>query len=101
MGAGVGTVHGFVSSKDDGVDESHWGSKPRGLLLTTCRFHTAAIVDLVTCQDHSFFVSADAAGTCAVWLSGNLNKWVAVRVLEGRVYVRVCVCRVLGCWVCV
>lgn len=79
MGAGVGTVHGFVSSKDDGVDESHWGSKPRGLLLTTCRFHTAAIVDLVTCQDHSFFVSADAAGTCAVWLSGNLNKEVVIK----------------------
>jgi hypothetical protein len=81
----VGIVHGFVSAKDDVADDGLWGSKPRGLLLATCRFHTAAIVDLVACQDHSFFVSGDAAGVCAVWLSGTLNK-----------YVRGCGCGVSG-----
>ena len=76
-GSGVGIVHGFApAAKDEVPDDGSWGSKPRGLLLATCRYHVGAVVDVVTCQDHSFFVSGGADGACAVWLSNNINRCV-------------------------
>jgi hypothetical protein len=69
----VGLAH-VPTAHEDIADDGSWGSKPRGLLLSSCRFHTAPITGLVTCQDHSFFVSASEDGQCAVWLSSNV-RW--------------------------
>ena len=51
-----------------------WGDRPRGLLVTTLRDHTACVNAIVVAQDHSFFASASDDGTLRLWPSSCLGK---------------------------
>lgn len=64
------------SANWDGGDGT-WGSRPRGLLLTCCAEHGAAVNAVAVCQDHSFFASASDDGTVKVWPTRALDREVA------------------------
>lgn len=54
-----------------------WGSRPRGLLLSTLDEHSASITALAVCGDHSFFVSGAEDGLVKVWSTRGLDRDVA------------------------
>lgn len=76
LAGGMGLVHAAVPAGmvHDIEDSATWGSRPRGLLVATCKSHAGPVTDVVTSQDHTFFVSGSSDGTIALWLSRNLNK---------------------------
>ena len=75
---GMGLVAAAVPSQllSDLDDNATWGTRPRGMLLAMCKPHTGPVTDLVTAQDHTFFVSGSSDATVAVWLTRNINKCV-------------------------
>ena len=44
-----------------------WGTRPRGILLTSARFHEAPITCLQPSPQFSYFLTAAADGTIALW----------------------------------
>jgi hypothetical protein len=97
---GMGLVNAAVPSQlvAELEDSGTWGSRPRGMLLATCKPHAGPVTDVVTSQDHSFFVSGSSDATVGVWLTKNLNKCV-LPLLSGcceSEFFTVCVCHQVG-----
>jgi hypothetical protein len=92
---GMGLVNAAVPSQlvAELEDSGTWGSRPRGMLLATCKPHAGPVTDLTTSQDHSFFVSGSSDATVAVWLTKNLNKFVVIWRLDWLMRCHVPPCR--------
>lgn len=74
---GMGLVNSTVPSQllSEVEDSGSWGTRPKGLLLASCKPHNGPVTDLVTAQDHSFFVSGSSDATVHVWFSKNINRF--------------------------
>jgi WD40 repeat protein len=58
-----------------------WGSRPRGLLLTSASAHNAAVTAIAVCQDHSFFATSSDDGTVKVWQTKGIDRDVTLASL--------------------